>query len=102
MTWVLPPLTYKTTGLSAPVMARPISMSMTKACCYEADYVVGADVRPMQWFTATSGFPQSSQNVRAATATLINGEPMPGPSHNPSLQYQPGTATNRMNLWCSI
>ena len=37
------------------------------------------DVRPTQWFTPTSSFPQSRLSVRAAMATLVNGAPIPGP-----------------------
>ncbi len=61
MTWLLPPDTYSTTGFSALVTTRPISMC------------------PMQWLTPTSGTRHSCDSMRAATATLRSGAPMPGP-----------------------
>lgn len=61
MTCVLPPETYNTTGSTAPVTARPISM-----CA-------------MQWLTLTSGFPQRSDRARAAAAATWSDAPMPGP-----------------------
>lgn len=60
-TCVFPPLTYSTVGLSARVMSRPISMC------------------PMQWLTPSSGFPQSCATVRATSATVTRGAPIPGP-----------------------
>jgi hypothetical protein len=37
------------------------------------------DERPTQWFTPTSGLPNSSESVRATSATDCRGPPMPGP-----------------------
>lgn len=37
------------------------------------------NLRPMQWLTPTSGLSQSSDSVRATTATDVNGAPIPGP-----------------------
>ena len=61
MIWVLPPLTYRTIGLTAPVTSLPISMW------------------PTQWFTPTSGQPHNCASVRATTAPQRSGAPIPGP-----------------------
>lgn len=61
---MLPPDTYRTTGLLHPVATLPISIC------------------PTQWFTPIIGFPQSCESVLAHTAHERNGPPMPGPFVN--------------------
>ena len=61
ITCVLPPETYSTTGSSAPVTVRPISMW------------------PTQWLTPTMGTRHICDSIRATTAHDTRGPPMPGP-----------------------
>ena len=44
----------------------------------------GQDDTPMQWLTATIGTRQRSASMRAQTAQLSNGPPMPGPYTSPA------------------
>ncbi|KAM4091743.1 hypothetical protein ACJW30_09G159700 [Castanea mollissima] len=61
ITCVFPPLTYNTTGSSAPVTILPIAICAT------------------QWLTATMGFFHSCERIHTTTAATCSGDPTPGP-----------------------
>lgn len=85
-TWVLPPLTYRTTGLEHlkrhNITEHVFSSYTTHSCNSGHPYLVAT--RPismwaMQWLTGISGFFHSRLRILATIAQDRSGPPMPGP-----------------------